>query len=560
MPYGQIEWNWRELRAGGGGILFANEPVTQPVVSLGIAFPEQVHLSLQEVIQAYGEPSHVLATAISYFPEVGSGYGLSLVYLEQGFWLNASGRADIQPDLAIVSVRFFTPGLENYTAFNLNFADRPGWLVPWAGFQRFEFYCHDDYDGRVCRGEVIETPVFQDTPLTAPPASTFSPTPTPSKTAPAPELPPETILRYQPFEILSAVPPEAHPAGLLFFSGPFDHYLLNLAQGTTQALPEVGFGFCTSTSPDGQWLTYCPTTANTLMPRWLIVANAQGRQHKQIALEVGWQYAKHIRWLDTQRLALNLEDPEIWWANSMVALNPFTGEQQKLISDYPGLRPPRGISPHFLYGSVIYHPSLNLVVYPALDPKGDPQIVLWNRQTQTEMARLVDFNDFGHPPLWAPNSDFFVVPAAPAAKVVAAHNTLDYNDEWFRVSHMGAVQQITHFSDFFTEVHIGHASWSPDGQYLAFWLETVPSPCPGENLTVLAMLTQQATNYCLLGSDTGGTPARAPVWSLDGRYIAVSSFQKGAPAGSLLIDIQQGWATAIGETNSALIGWLMVTP
>ena len=93
------------------------------------------------------------------------------------------------------------------------------------------------------------------------------------------------------------------------------------------------------------------------------------------------------------------------------------------------------------------------------------------------------------------------------------------------------------------------ANWSPDNQRVAFWLQTKPELCPNDkqgwvNLAVLDIQTQQVINYCVSGE---AFSAPDPVWSLDGRYIAVHNY---------LVDPDQGWAAPISGIDIWPIGWL----
>jgi len=380
---------------------------------------------------------------------------------------------------------------------------------------------------------------------------TRSPSPVKPTTTSTLVVPPETVLKYQRLDIASDLPPDAIPAGILILFGKQSHRL-NFDQRVQQEISSETS--CFSTSPDGRWLAYCQFSDNPAADELLIVESADGQQQKNLPIGQDWYWFSTSTWLDNQRLVFNLwkDRSVIPMLYPVVVVNPFTGEQRKFSSDYPDLKPsmvgPAGTI-HFIYSTVVYDPSLNLVVYPQTTKDGKNYVVLWDRQAQKAVARVEELGVFLHTPLWSPDGKQFVV--AVEHQVDRQHS--DFIEEWFGVSREGQVQQLSHLGDFFVHTEIGAANWSPGGQRLAFWLDAKPSRCEGQNLAVLEMETQQVTDYCIPGSIHGDAPP--PIWSPDSRYIAVQNYYDTNASHAILVDTKQGWAAQVSE-NAMPVGWL----
>lgn len=138
----EIEWTWVGTTTSSGkwdGYIYFNNQTHSPYyISLG--FPAGV--SLNEVITAYGEPTHVFA--LSYHgtdtPSI-TEYQLEIIWLSQGFGLlwNSSLKPVISGDSYYYPF-FFVPSLTGYTAVQKHALD-PNLLTPWKGLLSFEEYC-----------------------------------------------------------------------------------------------------------------------------------------------------------------------------------------------------------------------------------------------------------------------------------------------------------------------------------------------------------------------------------------------------------------------------------
>ena len=303
-----------------------------------------------------------------------------------------------------------------------------------------------------------------------------------------------------------------------------------------------------SVSPDGEWLAYYVISKDSPTGLWLTVENASGQQ-KRIPLQQDWYRGMGIKWLDNQRFVYNMWNAKtITPIYPIIVINPFTGVTQTLNSDYPNLVPKvwgMAGTMHFVNSTVVYDASLDLVVYPETNNNGE-FVVLWDKNAQVALARVRDLGDFGHTPLWLPDESGYVI---------AVRNTQE-NDEWFMVSREGRVHQLTHFADSLSQTNIESASISPDGRYLAFWLESVPSSFPGYNLAIIDLETQQVTDYCIPGSSEA---IIKPFWSPDSQYIVVGSIDVAKQLQVILIAPFARWAARIADDFTPY-GWMRTTP
>jgi hypothetical protein len=144
--YGKVIWTWREGDTGGSASFHPGQaPLTIYETDVGFSQP----LQLREVIQAYGDPSHVIATA-GYNPDHGSGRSRNavIVYRTQGFALTID--PDIRADTLVHVVKFFPATSEGLTNTFPEVAEYPDLLVAWQGVQDFAFYCRTPPQSNAC--------------------------------------------------------------------------------------------------------------------------------------------------------------------------------------------------------------------------------------------------------------------------------------------------------------------------------------------------------------------------------------------------------------------------
>jgi hypothetical protein len=141
---GLVVWSWvgTEKEQGGQALFHAQTP-SSPIYVVEPYLP--VSFTLGEVIQAYGEPSHVVARAwvLPGSSDVAA-YELSILYLSQGFILTL-GDERMKPTLGVDTrlerVLFFAPGDEGLQAASPLWDAYPGRPTPWQGMKDFDYYC-----------------------------------------------------------------------------------------------------------------------------------------------------------------------------------------------------------------------------------------------------------------------------------------------------------------------------------------------------------------------------------------------------------------------------------
>lgn len=399
--------------------------------------------------------------------------------------------------------------------------------------------------------QITATEVFIKPQVThTPPMVTQAPIKTSATGTPA--SPPDVVMKYIPFNLVSSIPVDKKPTGILVISGETP---LLLHFGTEIWKETLSENSCLSTSPNGKWLAYCPLSKDSHAGRWLTVESYNRQQKITVPMDTHLLFFDTYLWLDNQRLIFPLiTGTDAVRPYPMVVINPFNSEKIELSSNYPGLKL-FDISPapmQFNYSDVVYDSSLNLVVYP----EWGKQIyyTLWDRQKKIVLAKVEDQGILGHYPLWTSDGKQFAV----AVNYEDGDQHDKFIEEWFSVNREGRVERITQFGDYFTHAEIGAANWSPDGQKLAFWLETRPGMCTGERLAILDILTKQVINTCVPGSFRGDAPP--PVWSFDSGYIVVRNVEEELTR-VIIVDIEQSWAFQIpGVEYGQPVGWLISEP
>jgi len=383
------------------------------------------------------------------------------------------------------------------------------------------------------------SPIASFTPETMPQVIEQTPTLT--------SIPSKNTMSDQCWSTLSNLSSEVTLPGKLVLSSPEGLSILDFNKQTRREIKEL-INYA-AVSPNAESLSYSYQPQDE--KEKLIIESNEGKIRAQVPVAQGWLTYYGMPWLDNERLWFSVF-PDIMQGQvaHVVIINPFTGEQQELSSDYPGLeRYQFGManSPglHFEYSSVVYNPSLQLVIYPQETEDGW-YITLWDRQSQKVLAKLLDGGLYGHPPIWMPDGNQFVVVAKP---------DWDSPREWEMVSLDGDIRQLTHFKNLYTSFEIGgYASISPDGNYLAFGLSQNDdsNTTRPKQLVILNLKTLEAINTCVSFSNS------TPVWSPDSIYIAVLTHNSSNKLSSaVILNIEHKWVANLSESLKAEpVGWM----
>jgi hypothetical protein len=384
---------------------------------------------------------------------------------------------------------------------------------------------------------------------------TLTPYPTPFATKrPLPSITDEPEPR-QDYRFIEALPDNAALAkfaGKLVVSDAL-HYNTSILDAATGNRRDLSFVGCLAVSPSGQWLAYCPS-ANDSSPMRLIIENAQG--FKKIDLPINKDWWLGATWLDEEQLAINVwENRSVGYHRllPMEVLNPFTRKSQVFESNYPGMKPPiegpalSRVSFPFEYTAVVYNSNLDRAIYPDTANE-EAFIVLWDIIHQKTVAKLEYHYGFEYAPLWSPDGSRFAI------AVGVSHDMSILLNEWFLVTHDGKIEQVTKFADKYKSVETGAASWSPDGNYLAFWLDLPDGECVGKHLALLDLRTKHVIHYCN-PNNLEGVTLFDPVWLPDSTHLLYQDYYDDIRCHLILLDIKQDRAWIVGE-NEIPEGWL----
>jgi len=345
-------------------------------------------------------------------------------------------------------------------------------------------------------------------------------------------------------DVAKGLPSASHAQGMIVLAEQHP-FVLDIATGNKLALSDGKWQF--STSPNGEWLA--SQYIDNQNEVWLAVENAEGSHQTPIPWNDDWFLLGG--WLDNEHIWIShLTEPLV------TVVNPFSGEQQMLVPDFPGIETIADAGEHYVLGasSVLYNSSLNLAVYPRLESDGYVYIVLWDRQAGHVLAKVKDTSkSFSYRALWSLDQKEVNVTVADQWDS-SKPEQLIYN--FYSLAQDGQVKQLTNFGNSFTYNSIGSARLSPNGRKIAFWLDSDHSSQENQQLATLDLDNLQITNYCIPGSYVNDAPA--PIWSLDSRYLAVYNSYEPNVERVILVDIKEGWAAEVAEIvpHGWPAGWL----
>lgn len=289
-----------------------------------------------------------------------------------------------------------------------------------------------------------------------------------------------------------------------------------------------------TSSPDGKWLAYIQGDLDNGKKSLLILSN-NGEICKNIQVDLT---KAPSYWLNNSQLLLS------HWGNkegTQFVLNPFTGEEIELsinITDFH-------IDAYRMMSwehAIIYSPNLKQAVY-----LGSPaDIVLINTDSFSEIKRISPSPVSEAVPEWHPNGKEFVI--------AYADIFINWKIELYRINSEGEMKQLTNLSNHYKDSRFQGYKWSPNGRYLAFWLETMPIENPGIfEFGILDTNTGMVKNSCIQGV-TRGYPRF--FWSPNSDYLLIGRYlgNEVLIPNVILFNIKENSVTDIGN-NLFPIGW-----
>lgn len=147
-----VSWNW--VVSGQTGDAFYPHSNSETIITITPHFG--MYYSFRDVVQAYGEPTHIVAIArqlISERPTLCQ--EARFVYVPYGLELRSdcNSKLELNENISFLGASFFIPTREGYESIDETARRHPDWMIPWQGFKGFEYYCRDEQGGKLCRGE-----------------------------------------------------------------------------------------------------------------------------------------------------------------------------------------------------------------------------------------------------------------------------------------------------------------------------------------------------------------------------------------------------------------------
>jgi len=328
--------------------------------------------------------------------------------------------------------------------------------------------------------------------------------------------------------------------------------------------------FSVAISPDKTLMAYDQGAAieqGQLVKQNLIITNASGQRVFTIPWEEKW--LKLLSWTNDQRLLLAYDEPITTTDGypaqvSYLVLDPFSGEQQILYPDYPHLLDLQ-IAPGW-WGGVVFDPSLTRAIYGwryVQDGEEMHTLALWDVEEQQLVATMEDYYEY-YPvfkeetplPRWSQDGSKFAF----RGQFLASESDERVTIELYQADREGQVEQLTHLGLATNYVPARSFSWSPDGRYIATYLEDWYGTSE-TRVVLLDTKTQEVIDYCIpIGRNHPVFyPVEeillSPIWSPDStQFLVVDRYEKDHQR-VILVDIVQGFAAVIGEDVEP-VGWM----
>jgi len=316
-----------------------------------------------------------------------------------------------------------------------------------------------------------------------------------------------------------------------------------------------------SVSPDGKWMAYESYVSSTGTD-YLVVADSSEKQRKKILWKKEWNYIAD--WLDNENILFGTTSTSDQTngkiSSTFIVYNPFTDKSKILEPNFPDIYENHSIAANWSgWRETVYNQKLNHVVYLQGGPGGDGPFhyVLRDIQRKLNLVSFTVIVSTDTIPRWLPNGTEFAVALSIKNDIYQTWPAY----ELYRVSEDGQVTQMTHITDYYPWVYVEDYSWSPDGKYIAFWFSWWSGESPdfdlqgNRYLAVVDTENNDVTNFCIQGrfGDNGRVPT--PVWSPDGKQLAIESVSPEGKSRVVVIDLAQQIAAQIGEDMTP-IGWM----
>lgn len=310
-----------------------------------------------------------------------------------------------------------------------------------------------------------------------------------------------------------------------------------------------------SVSPKGIFLAFNTATfeGNQLKSMAIKIINSDGNPQTTINQQKDWY---DLYWLNEEDLLVNL----LIEKNPLVLLSPFENKQE-IIEPFPT----ESVKPFdheliydwgfYAYHKLVYNGDRTRALYP-FSENGEPRIAIHDMTANKDLAIYSTNKGWGVSPKWSPSGDQIAV----ALNTNSSFRT-DGIDKYeiFIIGHDGDKLYSTNLSDFETSIYVSSLSWSPNGNYIAFWYTTGKSVHENLELAVLDIKTKKITNYCIIKNKETHSWKRndiSPIWSPDGSSLLIEvPDNTDQTPNSIIVDIVNVKAFLI-KPGFIPVGWM----
>jgi hypothetical protein len=302
-------------------------------------------------------------------------------------------------------------------------------------------------------------------------------------------------------------------------------------------------------SPDRGRISYLETardSSGNFVNEMLLLVTPDGRQEGKIP----WNnFDSEHAWLDNENVLGYRRSARGQVPTPLTVVNLQSGETRDLVLAADDVHWYDPIDWGFYSKSrAVYDPTTTRVIYMGVDENGlGLAAVMQDPETGEELGRVVAGGLM--PPIWSPDGKLALI-----RKDLIGETD---SEELFTMHMDGSIEQLTHLTDQFRFTEIGSPAWSPDGQKVAFWLNTGTEngkEAPFYELAVLDTTTKVITNYCVRASSDEWL--FAPIWSPNGQQVVVTTLDQDNPDHNnvLLLDLTPGRYTNIAKDLNP-VGW-----
>jgi len=373
----------------------------------------------------------------------------------------------------------------------------------------------------------------------------------PTKESPKPPI--EECLEVMP-ELTES---ENLPGSILFGDSWTDQiHIVNLETREQDVIQNVGY-FFSGQSPDGRWIA-----AQDRQLSKVVLFTAKGEKYEVASWHENWRNLSS--WVNNDILLIELTYETTNNKSDefpVGLLSVSTGEYEEIDRSYPEFNPEYEFA-YFKSGRTFYSSNFSRVAYPANSTGSQEFLInLFNLQSNQIIARIpLDDGVIVSPPKWSPDGSLLLLKTK--KDLIYDKHTMVF-DELIAVSKDGVIRQLTRFSELYNEsVNLGGYQWSPDGQFVAFWVW--PARSYQYSIHILNTDTLDITNYCVTSEASYGQ-VYDPIWSPDSSAFLIERVQyadeydpETAIFEVVLIDIKNNFAVKVIEgVNISPLGWLI---